>query len=68
MSEVLYNTRILRLAASTADAGRLTDPQGSATKVSPICGSKVTVDLDLDVAGRVSRFGQDVRACALGQA
>ncbi len=68
MSETLYNTRILRLAAETADAARLADPQGSATKVSPVCGSKVTVDLDLDAVGRVSRFGHDVRACALGQA
>lgn len=68
MSEALYNTRILRLAASTADAARLTDPQGSATKVSPVCGSKVTADLDLDDVGRISRFGQEVRACALGQA
>jgi NifU-like protein involved in Fe-S cluster formation len=28
----------------------------------------VTVDLDLDDAGRISRFGEEVRACALGQA
>ena len=37
-------------------------------KVSPVCGSRVTVDLDIDANGRVSRFGQEVRACALGQA
>jgi NifU-like protein involved in Fe-S cluster formation len=68
MAEALYNTRILRLAAETANAARLDAPQASATKVSPICGSKVTVDLDLDTAGRISRFGEEVRACALGQA
>jgi NifU-like protein involved in Fe-S cluster formation len=68
MAETLYNTRILRLAADTANAARLDRPQASATKVSPVCGSKVTVDLDLDSGGRVSRFGHDVRACALGQA
>ncbi len=39
MSETLYNTRILRLAAETAGAVRLSDPQGSATKVSPVCVS-----------------------------
>ena len=33
-----------------------------------MCGSRVTVDLDLDASGKVSRFGQEVRACALGQA
>jgi NifU-like protein involved in Fe-S cluster formation len=68
MSETLYNTRILRLAAATATAVRLDAPQGSATKVSPVCGSKVTADIDLDAAGRVARHGQEVRACALGQA
>lgn len=68
MTEALYNTRILRLAADTAALARLDGPQASATKVSPVCGSKVTVDLDLDSAGRISRFGEEVRACALGQA
>jgi NifU-like protein involved in Fe-S cluster formation len=68
MSEALYNTRILRLAAATADLARLDGAQGSATKVSPVCGSKVTADIDLDGDGRVARHGQEVRACALGQA
>ena len=68
MSETLYNARILRLAASTGNLARLAAPQGSATKVSPVCGSKVTADIDLDAAGRVARHGQEVRACALGQA
>jgi NifU-like protein involved in Fe-S cluster formation len=67
MSEQLYNTRILRLAASIPHQQRLEAPQASVVKVSPLCGSRITVDLDL-VDGRVSRFGQDVRACALGQA
>lgn len=68
MSDALYNTQILRLAASTASAARLADPHGSATRVSPVCGSKVTADIDLDDAGAVARHGQEVRACALGQA
>ncbi len=68
MSDALYNTEILRLAASTAGARRLDAPMGSAVKVSPVCGSKVTADVDLDGDGRIVRFGQDVRACALGQA
>lgn len=67
MTETLYNTQILRLAASIPHTLRLDGPQASVTRVSPICGSRVTVDLDLDGAGRVSRFGQEVRACALGQ-
>ncbi|MGB7405458.1 MAG: iron-sulfur cluster assembly scaffold protein [Pacificimonas sp.] len=68
MSETLYNAKILRLAASVPHDARLTDPRASVRKVSPVCGSRVTVDLDLDGDGRVVRFGQEVRACALGQA
>jgi NifU-like protein involved in Fe-S cluster formation len=66
-AEQLYTTRILRLAASIPHHARLEAPQASVRKVSPICGSRVTVDLDM-ADGRVSRFGQEVRACALGQA
>ena len=68
MSEALYNTQILRLAADTAGLMRLDNPQASAVRVSPICGSKVTADLNLDHAGRIAAFGMEVRACALGQA
>ncbi|MEL6267056.1 MAG: iron-sulfur cluster assembly scaffold protein [Pseudomonadota bacterium] len=62
----LYSDRILALAAHVPHAGRLDAPQGSAMKRSPLCGSTVTVDVDV-AGGRVARFGQDVKACALGQ-
>ncbi|MBZ6378159.1 iron-sulfur cluster assembly scaffold protein [Pacificimonas flava] len=68
MSEPLYNTRILRLAAEIPHFGRLDEPMGTARKVSPVCGSRVDADVDLDDEGRISRFAQEVRACALGQA
>ena len=68
MSEALYNTAILRLAASIPHQARLDRPQASVQRVSPVCGSRITADLDLDPDGRVARFGQEVRACALGQA
>ena len=64
----LYSGRILELAADIPNVGRLDAPGGSAKRRSPLCGSTVTVDLDLDADGRVSRFAQDVKACALGQA
>jgi NifU-like protein involved in Fe-S cluster formation len=67
MSDALYNTRILRLAASTAELRRLAAPQGSAVKVSPVCGSKVTADVVMD-GDRFADVGLEVRACALGQA
>jgi NifU-like protein involved in Fe-S cluster formation len=64
----LYSAKILKLAANMPGAGRLAAPQGSATRVAKLCGSRVTVDIALDGQGRVGQFAQDVKACALGQA
>ena len=64
----LYNRDILRLAASIPHHQRLAAPQASAEKRSPLCGSTVAVDIALDADGRVAAIGQEVRACALGQA
>ena len=63
----LYSQRILALAADIPLTERLAAPQVSAKRRSPLCGSTVTVDLAL-TDGRITGFGQDVRACALGQA
>lgn len=63
----LYSGRLLALAADIPFSGRLDEPQGSARKRSPLCGSTVTADVTLE-DGRIARFAQDVRACALGQA
>jgi NifU-like protein involved in Fe-S cluster formation len=68
MSATLYNAQILRLAASIPHHERLADPQGTSERRSPICGSRVTIDVVLDEQGRVAQLGQLVRACALGQA
>jgi NifU-like protein involved in Fe-S cluster formation len=68
MSAALYNTAILRLAASIPHDEPLDDPDAVSDKRSPICGSRVTVGLRLDPDGRVAAIGQTVRACALGQA
>lgn len=67
MNAPLYNQQILRLAATTP-ATRLAAPMASVEKRSPICGSRVTVDVDVDGEGRVAAIGMLVRACALGQA
>jgi NifU-like protein involved in Fe-S cluster formation len=64
----LYNRDLLRLAASIPHQRRLGSPQASVTKQSPICGSRITVDVMMDEEGRVAELGQEVRACALGQA
>ncbi|MEP2889296.1 iron-sulfur cluster assembly scaffold protein [Tateyamaria sp.] len=63
----LYSTRILALAADMPHTERLADPDATIKKRSPLCGSTVTVDLRV-ADGRIAEFGQDVKACALGQA
>ena len=63
----LYSQKILALAASMPHASRLPHPDGTARKRSPLCGSTVTVDVTV-ADGRITGFGQDVKACALGQA
>ncbi|HEV2078714.1 MAG TPA: iron-sulfur cluster assembly scaffold protein [Allosphingosinicella sp.] len=68
MPSALYNRHILRLAASIPHHRRLERPQGSVEKRSPVCGSRVAVDVMVDETGRLLELGQEVRACALGQA
>lgn len=63
----LYSGRILELAADIPLLDRLEAPDASVKKRSPLCGSTVTVDLTV-TDGHVAAFGQDVKACALGQA
>lgn len=68
VTTALYNRDILRLAASIPHQRRLEKPQASVEKRSPVCGSRVAVDISLDEEGRVAALGQEVKACALGQA
>ncbi|WGH78526.1 iron-sulfur cluster assembly scaffold protein [Jannaschia ovalis] len=63
----LYSGRILALAADMPATEPLEAPMIVARKRSPLCGSTVTVALDVE-DGRISRYSQDVKACALGQA
>lgn len=62
----LYSARILALAADIPFLDRLETPDATVKKRSPLCGSTVTVDVVM-TDGRISAFGQDVKACALGQ-
>jgi len=63
----LYSQRILALAADMPRTARLDAPTGTSSKRAPLCGSTVTVDVALK-DGIVTDYGQDVKACALGQA
>lgn len=62
----LYSQRILEIAGSARTMPRLEAPHGSARKVSRVCGSAVEVDLNIEES-RVSAYGADISACALGQ-
>jgi len=68
MADTLYNTQILKLATSIPHHARLAHPAGTSERRSPICGSRVTVDVVLEDDGRIAQLGLEVRACALGQA
>lgn len=63
----VYNLRILELASDIPHSQRLTDAQATASARSKLCGSTITVDVRID-DGRIAGFGQDVKACLLGQA
>lgn len=63
----LYSQRILALAADIPHLDRLQHPDATVRRRSPLCGSTVTVDVVMK-DGRIAAFGQDVKACALGQA
>jgi NifU-like protein involved in Fe-S cluster formation len=67
MIDDIYNRKILGFAADIPGLQRLGHPDATAVAISRLCGSKVTVDLAMK-DGRVTDFGQEVKACALGQA
>lgn len=63
----IYNTRILELAGAISHNARLVNPDASAEAHSKLCGSEIHIDLKMQ-GGRVSDYGQTVKACLLGQA
>lgn len=63
----LYSGRILELAADMPATVPLKGAHAMVRRRSPLCGSTVTVSLDME-NGRIKRYAQDVKACALGQA
>ena len=68
MSAPLYNRDILALAVATSEYLPIADARYRVSKRAPLCGSAIILDLDTDDAGRVTRVGMHVEACALGQA
>ncbi len=62
----LYSQRILKLAANIPLIDRLENPDATVRKRSPLCGSAVEVDVKVE-NDVITAYGQDVKACALGQ-
>ncbi len=67
MSQDLYSSRVLELAADIPHVGLLESPDGRSHRVSRLCGSEIEVDVCLQ-DGQVIAAGIEPKACALGQA
>ncbi len=65
--EDIYADKLLALAAAISRTQRLSAPDASASAHSKLCGSTVAVDVSFE-GGRIADFGQQVKACLLGQA
>lgn len=63
----IYSTRILEVAGNIPRTERLSSPDATASAHSKLCGSTIAIDLCLD-GDVITDFGQDVKACLLGQA
>ena len=68
MTDPLYTTEILRLAASLDEPQRLEREDGRAELRSPTCGSRISLAVQLDDERCVERLSMQVHACAFGQA
>ncbi len=67
MIDEIYNKQVLGFAAQIGQTSLLEEADATASAHSKLCGSRVKVSLKVR-DGRVSEYGQEVRACALGQA
>jgi len=67
MSNALYHEALVAKARSAIGKGRLTDPQASARLDNPLCGDRVTIDLNL-ADGHITAVGHEVKGCLLCEA
>ena len=63
----LYNDKLMAFANDIPLQHRLEEPDATVQRRSPLCGSRITVDLKVE-GGKVADYGHVVRACTLGQA
>ena len=60
MLDDIYNNKIIEFASNIQHIGRLDNPDSSSTKVSRLCGSKVTVDIKIR-DNIIKEFANDVK-------
>jgi nitrogen fixation NifU-like protein len=65
--DALYDKAIMRLAAEANGAGRLPAPSGTATVSNPMCGDRVTIDIET-ANGTITKLAHEAKACLLCQA
>jgi nitrogen fixation NifU-like protein len=65
--EELYHKEILRLASEAHGAGRLPRVDATASTDNPLCGDRITIDVELEDE-RIKAIGFDAKACLLCQA
>jgi len=63
----LYQAALIARAKEGRSRGRLPSPQHSVTLDNPLCGDRVTLDVNL-AEGRVAAVGHQVRGCLLCEA
>lgn len=68
MTDPVYTTQILRLAASLREPHALEREDGRAELRSPTCGSRIRLSVQLDDDRRLEQLSMEVHACAFGQA
>lgn len=64
----LFSDKLKEYSRQVREDRRLESPDASVERVSRLCGSRITLDLSMDDAERVTGLGYAVRACALGEA
>lgn len=67
MSEI-YQMALLKLAGRASGAGRLDNPDGTATVNNPMCGDRITVDICVGDNETIRELAHDARACLVCQA
>ena len=63
----LYQAALIARAKEGRARGRLSSPQRSVTLDNPLCGDRITLDVNL-AGGRVTAVGHQVRGCLLCEA